>query len=338
MKWYLNRKVNYYPFDIYLVNFGYTKYQKKNFGWGFKNTFFYYKNGVEYSYRGQADMMALKQYLEKKFNKKLVQQYSQKIKTNADKFLAITKIAFKNKSFLQNNFDKFCEIYKNVFSVFQLPELCQILLPDADEKLLRQFGMARDYAARKLIIVEKIYRRKLGLLLGLTSEQGLMLLPHEVERVLQGKSSTFALINRKESAILTLNNKITIFWDKEAQKVFKKQISSQNKKEKSLTGKSAFHGSVKGRVYVALNIEEFKKVPSDSILVCSMTRYDIVPYLKKVKAIVTDQGGITCHAAIIARELKIPTIIGTYKATEVFKTGDLVEVDAKRGIVCRIHS
>lgn len=336
MNWYLNRKVNYYPFDIYLVNLGYTKYQQKNFGWGFKNTFFYYEDGVEYSYRGWTDMKDLKKYLQKKFNKKLVQQYSQKIKTNTDKLLAITKIAFKNKSFLQNNFDKFCEIYKNVFSVFQLPELCQILLSNADGKLLKQFGMARDYAARKLIIVEKIYRKKLGLLLGLTSEQGLMLLPQEVERVLQGKLSAFALKNRKESAILTLNNKIAIFWNKEAQVIFKREHKIDKTEVRELEGKIAFPGKVKGKVCVALNPNDFKNIPQNSILVCSMTRYDIVSHLKKVKAIITDQGGITCHAAIIARELKIPTLIGTQKATDILKTGDLVEVDAERGVVRRV--
>jgi len=55
--------------------------------------------------------------------------------------------------------------------------------------------------------------------------------------------------------------------------------------------------------------------------------------MKKAGAIVTDEGGITCHAAIVARELKKPCIIGTKIATKVLKGGDLVEVDAERGIV-----
>jgi len=58
-----------------------------------------------------------------------------------------------------------------------------------------------------------------------------------------------------------------------------------------------------------------------------------MPAIKKASAIVTNVGGITCHAAIVSRELKIPCIIGTKIATKVLKDGDLVEVDAQKGIV-----
>ena len=55
--------------------------------------------------------------------------------------------------------------------------------------------------------------------------------------------------------------------------------------------------------------------------------------MKKAKAIVTDEGGITSHAAVISRELKIPCVIGTKIATKVLKNNDLIEVDADNGIV-----
>jgi pyruvate,water dikinase len=58
--------------------------------------------------------------------------------------------------------------------------------------------------------------------------------------------------------------------------------------------------------------------------------------MKKAGAIITNSGGITCHAAIVAREIKIPTLIGTKIATKIFKDGDLVEVDANKGIVRKI--
>jgi pyruvate,water dikinase len=61
-----------------------------------------------------------------------------------------------------------------------------------------------------------------------------------------------------------------------------------------------------------------------------MTRPEIVPYLRNAKAIITDEGGITCHAAIIAREMKKPCIVGTKIATKTFKDGDEVEVDANK--------
>jgi len=64
-----------------------------------------------------------------------------------------------------------------------------------------------------------------------------------------------------------------------------------------------------------------------------MTRPDFMPLVNKSAAIITDEGGLACHAAIISRELKIPCIVGTKTATRVLRNGDLVEVDANKGIV-----
>ena len=58
--------------------------------------------------------------------------------------------------------------------------------------------------------------------------------------------------------------------------------------------------------------------------------------MKKAAAFVTDEGGTLCHAAIVARELNKPCVIGTKIATEIFKNGDMVEVDAERGIVRKV--
>ena len=67
-----------------------------------------------------------------------------------------------------------------------------------------------------------------------------------------------------------------------------------------------------------------------------MTRPEMAIAMKKAAAIVTDEGGITSHAAVISRELRIPCIIGTKIATKVFKDGDIVEVDAEKGVVKKI--
>jgi len=69
-----------------------------------------------------------------------------------------------------------------------------------------------------------------------------------------------------------------------------------------------------------------------------MTSPDFIIAIKKCSAIVTNLGGITSHAAIISREFGIPCIVGAKNATEILKTGDLVEVDADNGIVKIIDS
>ncbi len=73
------------------------------------------------------------------------------------------------------------------------------------------------------------------------------------------------------------------------------------------------------------------------ILVTSMTTPDYVPAMEKALAFVTDEGGLSCHAAIVAREMKKPCIIGTKIATKVLKENDLVEVDANKGIIKKLN-
>lgn len=98
-------------------------------------------------------------------------------------------------------------------------------------------------------------------------------------------------------------------------------------------GTVAFKGVVRGKARILRNIQEIATFGDGEILVANQTTPEYVPAMKKAVAIVTDQGGITCHAAIVARELKIPAVIGTKIATKVLKDGDMIEVDAQKGIV-----
>ena len=77
----------------------------------------------------------------------------------------------------------------------------------------------------------------------------------------------------------------------------------------------------------------FGKLKQGDILVATMTTPDFFPIMKKAAGFITDEGGITCHASIVAREMKKPCIVGTKIATKVLKDGDLVEVDADKGVV-----
>src|SRR3990167_181819 len=103
-----------------------------------------------------------------------------------------------------------------------------------------------------------------------------------------------------------------------------------------LRGLSASTGRVIGKVRIINSAREISKVKPGDILVAVMTRPDYIAGMKKAAAIVTNEGGITCHAAIVSRELGIPCIIGTKIATQVFKDGDLVEVNANHGVVKKI--
>ncbi len=104
-------------------------------------------------------------------------------------------------------------------------------------------------------------------------------------------------------------------------------------KIKNIRGSTVYQGKVTGIVKIVRNKSDFSKINDGDILVTAMTSPDFVQVLRKVNGIVTDEGGITSHASIVAREMQKPCIIGTKIATKVLKDGDLVEVNANSGIV-----
>ncbi len=92
-------------------------------------------------------------------------------------------------------------------------------------------------------------------------------------------------------------------------------------------------GIVSGKVCLILDLKELYKIKKGEILVTRMTTPDFVPAMKRAAGIITDAGGITCHAAIVSRELGVPCIVGTGNATTVLKEGMEVTVDANTGMV-----
>lgn len=102
---------------------------------------------------------------------------------------------------------------------------------------------------------------------------------------------------------------------------------------KEFRGQIAHKGFVKGKVKIVRTTQDASQVIEGDIIVSPMTVPDFLLAMKRAAAFITDEGGITCHAAIVSRELGKPCIIGTKIATKVLKDGDFVEVDAEKGIV-----
>lgn len=82
-----------------------------------------------------------------------------------------------------------------------------------------------------------------------------------------------------------------------------------------------------------MSYSKANELQEGEILVTAMTTPEFLPALKKASAFITDEGGIASHAAITAREMRKPCILGTRIATQVLKDGDFVEVDANQGII-----
>ncbi|MCU0679906.1 MAG: PEP-utilizing enzyme [Planctomycetes bacterium] len=107
-------------------------------------------------------------------------------------------------------------------------------------------------------------------------------------------------------------------------------------KKNDIIGQVAFGGRVSGVVRIVFDPTKIKQFNNGDILVAPWTRPEYLPIMKKAGAFVTDGGGILSHAAIVARELKKPCVIGTKIATSILHEGDLVEVDAIKGVVKKI--
>jgi len=112
----------------------------------------------------------------------------------------------------------------------------------------------------------------------------------------------------------------------------KKNITEENIREE-IKGMAINKGVVKGEVMMIDQKTPLNKIRPGKIIVTQMTSPDMTSALKKAKAIITDEGGLLCHAANIAREFGTIAIVGTKIATKVLKDGDSVEVDANKGIV-----
>ncbi|MBU1036940.1 hypothetical protein KKF32_02805 [Patescibacteria group bacterium] len=139
---------------------------------------------------------------------------------------------------------------------------------------------------------------------------------------------------------LSENNQLILTGQK-AKQYLKKNIQKAKQKLSNVLiihGTVASVGYAKGHVKIVNKASEINKVRKGDILVSVATNPSLLPAMKKAVAFVTDAGGLTSHAAIVARELKKPCIIGTKVATKVLKDNDLIELDTKKGDIKKIES
>ncbi len=137
----------------------------------------------------------------------------------------------------------------------------------------------------------------------------------------------------KENNLFVLQTRPETYWSQRSKKEEEEEVEP-GEAEILVRGIPASPGIASGKVKVVHTVEEAaKKMEKGDILVTKMTDPDWVPYMKIAGAIVTDEGGMTAHAAIVSRELGIPAVVGTGNATEILKTGMLVTVDGTQGAV-----
>ena len=105
------------------------------------------------------------------------------------------------------------------------------------------------------------------------------------------------------------------------------------KQEIILKGIPASAGIAKGKARIILDPFDNSKMKKGDILVTEMTNPLFLPAIQKAKAIITDVGGLLCHAAIVSRELGIPCVVGTKRATKILKDNQKIKVDGEKGTI-----
>lgn len=141
----------------------------------------------------------------------------------------------------------------------------------------------------------------------------------------------------REFMTISTNSTIRIATNREMNEI--KKIVDKQAKTSEICGNVASRGpklKYTAAVKVLRSSSECNKVMPGEILVATMTTPDYTPAMDRALGFITDEGGVTCHAAIVAREMNKPCIIGTRIATQVLKDGDIVEVNASNGVVRKI--
>ncbi len=222
-------------------------------------------------------------------------------------------------------------------------EACSLAKLSSDEQELfeqiRKFASIkdmRDFYRRKGVYVALPFYDSLAQRLQSSRKDLAYLTKDEIQMAIQGNSlPSSEEITKRKNGFLMRSEKgtVTVVTDTAIVAHYKRLLLEESAGISELYGVSAAHGIVRGKVKIVLGVQDIPFVENGDILVAIATHPDYIPAMQRASAFVTDEGGITSHAAIVSREMKKPCIVGTKIATKVLHDGDMVEVDAEKGIV-----
>lgn len=195
---------------------------------------------------------------------------------------------------------------------------------------------------KKYVMISNWYQRlffeEVGRRLKIPVEEMEYTVYPELREMLLNKKIDRKLLKKRQEGcmhIRTGEDDYEIFTGPAVDEIFD-TIFAKKETSNEVKGMCASPGKAVGTVKIIRKTHDMINMKQGDVLVASMTRPEMVTAMKKAAAIVTDEGGITSHAAVVSREMGIPCVIGTKNATRILKDGDMVEVDATKGIVKRV--
>ncbi|MFH1890422.1 MAG: PEP-utilizing enzyme [Candidatus Kuenenbacteria bacterium] len=274
---------------------------------------------IQSNYKQSVDIRSDK--LKNKVKKELRQKSKQKVRQEIKETIEQEKRLIKQKEKAIARI----KLTKKDKAIFKLFEIFGSYIDLRKESMIR-YTYSRD---KLLVEISKRTKYSLSLLRNMRD--------NEVINILQGKDIDLKNVKNRHliyAAYYTPKGE-SIYHNKGARAIYSAWIKSIKSKEIKGQVASSPIKKISGKVSVVVDVYRDKFRPG-TILVTTMTRPEFMPLMRKAKAVITDEGGITCHAAIVSRELNIPCIIGTKNATKILKSGDLVEVDAEKGVVRKL--
>ena len=309
-----------------------------------------YFDGKSYTwYRYKDDNAGLKEYMIHKdmqsaiFSEKVQQQF----RKDVDAFRKAFHIDPRTIKDVYSHIQKLKELFKRVYVLYPIgvfipgiwrEDFVKIHGKDT-EAIMERLMKSRVHSEGCIKEHDNFMRELLGPLLekkGIPKEHVKILTVEEIDTLTKGIMPNKEELNKRFKGFFYMNKKIILA--ENLKELLKKQnlFLAEEKRENEVKGMTACRGIARGRVGIIFNSEQVKYFSAD-ILITPMTAPDFLPAIEKAKAIVTDEGGLTSHIAIVARELQKPCIMGTKVATKIFKDGDIVEVDADKGVVRKIN-
>lgn len=317
---------------------------KKGLGLNFSHTLFVHREGTSAFYLAEREYKKLGQTMAARCIKDYgyAKKYCQATNDNTDILLPMMK-SFSRSIPSSSEYQKFLKFYDRhiSFQVF-IKKTIDFFSPKDLKRFEPIFKDARIYSEPIYSESEKLYRKfakRIARKEGYRVDYVTCLTKLEFEAYVKNRKlpPEKELAERFKASVLYFENGEEIITTGEKVRQIEKLLKNQSmRKDKKITGTPVYPGRVRGTARIVLNPHKVKVFNKGDILFTGMTRPEFIPVVRSAAAIVTDVGGVLCHAAITAREMKKPCIIGTQVATKIFKDGDLVEVDANKGIVRKI--
>ena len=252
-------------------------------------------------------------------------------KDAVEKISKLDLAAEEDKHFMVNAEIKRKTINEHTFSkeILAIAQLTEIFIKWQDRR--KEYTLMAVSLRQK--VLDEVSRRT-----GVSDEVLVYAETAEIPKILAGTIDIDAIAKRQDGCLFLYENgrTVAIIVGTEAMSFFENLSHIELNDVTEIRGLTASLGKVRGRAKIVMTAQHINEVKPGDILIAPMTRPEHTVGMQAAAAIVTDDGGITCHAAIVSRELKKPCIIGTKIATKIFKDGDMLEVDADYGVVRKI--